>query len=380
MTNETSSPLMGTVKYRKGSNFRKVLNDSLSVFFKDALRVTLKDPKQAYYFIRTARWQQKAARVRSRLEREGIHVPPIIIFSITNRCNLHCKGCYHQALQRSSKPEISREKIRSIFSEAKELGISFMVLAGGEPLVRQEILDITRDFPEIICLVFTNGLLIADDLLAKLKGQRNFVPVISLEGWEEDTDSRRGEGVYEHLKRTIEDIKSIGLFWSVSLTVTKTNFTTITDHQFIASLSNLGCKLFFFVEYTPIQEGTEDWVITDEQRTNLLKMRDKFRNEFSALFIAVPGDEEEIGGCLSAGRGFVHISAYGDVEPCPFAPYSDTNLRDSSLKDALQSEFLRTIRENHEHLSETEGGCALWIEREWVRSLFHKERTREIRD
>jgi MoaA/NifB/PqqE/SkfB family radical SAM enzyme len=373
MTNETAAPLMGMVKYRQGSNFRKVLNESLKVFFKDSLRVTLKDPKQAYFFLRTTRWQQKAARVRSKLEREGIHVPPIMIFSITNRCNLHCKGCYHQALQRSSRAEMNVDKMRSIFNEAMELGISFMVLAGGEPLIREEIVDITKDYPEIICLVFTNGLLIDDDLLTKLRGQRNFVPVISLEGWEEDTDGRRGKGVYEHLQGIIEKVKSIGLFWSVSLTVTRTNFTTVTDYQFVKFLTDLGCKLFFFLEYTPIKEGTEDWVITDDQRAELINLRDSFRAKFSALFIAVPGDEEEIGGCLSAGRGFIHINAEGDVEPCPFAPYSDTNLQDSSLKDALQSEFLRAIRQNHEHLSETEGGCALWIEREWVRSVLHEK-------
>ena len=100
MTNKTSQPLMGTVKYKEGNDFHKIPNDSLRIFFKDALRVTLKDPTQAYYFIQTARWQRKAARVRARLGRDGTHVPPIMIFSITNRCNLHCKGCYHQALQR----------------------------------------------------------------------------------------------------------------------------------------------------------------------------------------------------------------------------------------------------------------------------------------
>jgi MoaA/NifB/PqqE/SkfB family radical SAM enzyme len=371
MTDKISSPLMGTVKYKNGSNFRKVLNQALNIFLKDALRVAITNPLQAYSFVRTLRWQQKAARVRSKLKQEGIHVPPIMIFSITNRCNLHCKGCYHQALDRSSQPEMSEDKLRSVFVEAKELGISFMVLAGGEPLVRREILDITKNFPETIFLVFTNGLLIDDDLLAKLKGQRNFVPVISLEGWEEDTDARRGKGVYEHLQGIIEKIKSIDLFWSVALTVTRSNFATVTDDQFIQALTDLGCKLFFFVEYTPIKEGTEDWILTDKQRANLLNLRDSFRSKFPALFIAVPGDEEEIGGCLSAGRGFVHISAEGNVEPCPFSPYSDTNLRDSSLKDALQSEFLQTIRQNHEQLSETEGGCALWIKREWVRSLQH---------
>ncbi|MDD3421373.1 MAG: radical SAM protein [Methanocellales archaeon] len=369
MADKTTSPLMGTVKYRNGSNFRKTLNQALNIFLKDALRVALTNPLQAYSFVRTLSWQQKAARVRSKLEREGIHVPPIMILSVTNRCNLHCKGCYHQALDRSSQPEMSESKLRSIFVEAKELGISFMVLAGGEPLVRREILDMTKNFPEIIFLVFTNGLLIDDEVIAKLKGQRNFVPVISLEGWEEDTDARRGKGVYEHLQGIIGKIKSIDLFWSVALTVTRSNFATVTDDQFIQALTDLGCKLFFFVEYTPITEGTEDWVITDEQRVNLLDLRDSFRSKFSALFIAVPGDEEEIGGCLSAGRGFVHVSAEGNVEPCPFSPYSDTNLRDSSLKDALQSEFLKTIRQNNEQLSETEGGCALWIKREWVRSL-----------
>ena len=132
----------------------------------------------------------------------------------------------------------------------------------------------------------------------------------------------------------------------------------------------MGCKLFSFPEYTPIAEGTEDWIPTRKQRASLSTSRNSFHSKFPALFITVPGDEEEIDDCLSAGRGFVHVTTEGDVEPYPFTPYSDTNLRDSSLKDALQSEFLKTIRQNHEQLSETGGGCALWVEREWVRSLF----------
>jgi MoaA/NifB/PqqE/SkfB family radical SAM enzyme len=373
MIDKPLTPLMGTVKYQKGKDFRKIMNESLSVFFKDALRISLKDPGQAYYFLQTIKRQRKAARLRQKLAREGVNVPPIILFSVTDRCNLHCKGCYHQALRRSSGPEMSEEKIKNVLVQARELGISFVVLAGGEPLVRREIIKITADFPEIIFLVFTNGTLLDDDLLAELKGQRNFVPVISLEGWQEDTDSRRGKGVYESLRQIIGKVKSASLFWSVSLTVTRSNFASVTDTAFIRFLHELGCKLFFFVEYTPVNEGTEDWVISGTQRAELLRIRDELRSAFSALFIAVPGDEDEIGGCLSAGRGFIHINAQGDVEPCPFVPYSDTSLMQSSLKDALQSEFLKVIRDNHEHLTETQGGCALWIEREWVRSLIEKD-------
>jgi MoaA/NifB/PqqE/SkfB family radical SAM enzyme len=271
-------------------------------------------------------------------------------------------------------------KLKSIITEAKELGISFIMIAGGEPLVRLEILDITREFPEITFLVFTNGLLITDEVAERIAKQRNFIPVLSLEGHEEDTDGRRGQGVYQRLQRTVEKLKKRVIFWSVSLTVTRANFSTLTNEQFIECLVDQGCKLFFFVEYTPLSKDTSDWLLTDEQREGLLSSRDSFRSRYPALFITIPGDEEEIGGCLSAGRGFVHINAAGDVEPCPFAPYSDSSLKDISLKDALQSEFLKKIRENHGQLSEAEGGCALWVEREWVQSLLHSCSTTATND
>ena len=201
------------------------------------------------------------------------------------------------------------------------------------------------------------------------------MPVISLEGYEDETDKRRGEGVYNRLLKIVRNINKWGIFWSVSLTVTRSNFDSVTDNIFIKKLAGLGCKLFFFLEYTPILEGTEDWLITEAQRSKLIDKRDEFRSIHKALFIAVPGDEEEIGGCISAGRGFIHVSADGNVEPCPFAPYSDTNLRDMSLKQALKSKFLKAIRQNRENLSEAEGGCALWVEREWVRSLLHTQKS-----
>ncbi|MFH1383291.1 MAG: radical SAM protein [Chloroflexota bacterium] len=365
-----SDTLKASVEDRPDSDFRRVLNRSLKIFFKDALRVSITRPAQAFFFFRTVRWQQRAARTRAAWAGQGTHVPPIMIFSITNRCNLHCKGCYHHARNVPAGTEMNGDKLRGIIGEARELGISFVVVAGGEPFLRPEMLDITGDYPEVIFLVFTNGLLIDEEMLKKLKEQKNVVPVISLEGDENETDGRRGEGVFARLQKLAGRLRKQGIFWSVSLTVTRSNFATITDDSFIKGLVNLGCKLFFFVEYTPVEPGTEDWLLTDEQRAGLIQRRDSFRSQYPALFIAVPGDEDEIGGCLSAGRGFIHISAEGNVEPCPFAPYSDINLRDSSLKDALQSPFLEAIRRNHGELRETEGGCALWVKREWVRSLL----------
>jgi len=357
----------------KTVDFARVINQSLKVFFTDFIKVSLKSPSQVLFFSKTVRWQQRAAKLRNYWEERGVHIPPIAIFSITNQCNLKCKGCYHWELHKTSAPEMSTDKMRSVIQEAKDLGISFMVLAGGEPFMRKEILDITKDFPEIIFLIFTNGLMLNRELLAVLKKQKNIVPVISLEGYQEDTDMRRGQGVYDRLKQIIDNLNKNNIFYSVSITISKQTFDDVFDEEFIKGLVDLGCKLFFFVEYTPIQEGTEDWMITVEQRSKIMETIKQFREKYKALFIAVPGDEEEIGGCMSAGKGFVHISADGNIEPCPFAPYSDTNLREMSLKEALQSKFLKSIRDNHEHLHETEGGCALWVKREWVRSMLKQK-------
>ena len=180
MTHTTSG--LPSIPHQEDGEYVDILNDSLKGFFKDALRVALRSPAQAYFFLRTVWWQRKAVRLRAKWAQESVHVPPILIFSVTNRCNLQCKGCYHQALHRSSQAEMSADKLRSIVEEADQLGISFVVLAGGEPLVRREILDITVDFPQIVFLMFTNGLLLEDGLLSKLRKQRNVVPVVSLEG------------------------------------------------------------------------------------------------------------------------------------------------------------------------------------------------------
>ena len=376
MINRILPAFMGRNKYDSNGNLLKVLNDSLSVFLKDAVRVAITRPSQAYHFFKIVRWQKQAAKTRADWEEKGVHIPPIIIYSITNRCNLNCKGCFHWALHEASDIEMSDEKLRSTIAEAKDIGVSIVVIGGGEPMMRPKIIDIIGEYQEVIFLVFTNGLLLDEEKLDRIQRNRNFVPVISLEGDRAGTDFRRGEGVYAGLEKIIRKLKERNIFWSVSLTLTRLNYDTIMDDDFVSNLVNQGCKLMFFVEYTPITKGTEDWLISDEQREKLIAKRDEFRKKHAALFIAVPGDEEEIGGCLSAGRGFIHINPLGDVEPCPFAPYSDTNLRDSSLIEALQSDFLKEIRDNHDHLSETEGGCALWVERKWVQSVFQESKVR----
>jgi MoaA/NifB/PqqE/SkfB family radical SAM enzyme len=269
---------------------------------------------------------------------------------------------------------MSLDQIRRLVQEAAELGISIILLAGGEPLTRRGILQVTREFPGIIFPMFTNGLLIDDAVLEELGGQRHVVPVISLEGREVETDARRGAGVYAHALATMRKMADSGLFCGTSLTVTGRNLETCIDEGFARELVGAGCRLFFFVEFVPAEPGTGDLVLSLDQRELLLKGVDLLRARVPGLFVAFPGDEQAMGGCLAAGRGFFHVSPQGRVEPCPFAPYSDSNLKDMPLREALKSPLLAAIRESEDSLRETAGGCALFGRQEWLESLARKGR------
>lgn len=346
------------------------MNRSLFNIFWTVLRFSLQKPSFAYFVLKTSFRQKKAARVRAHWEERGIHVPPYLIMSITNQCNLKCKGCYAMAHHRPSSAELTLPEWKRVIGEAQELGISVVLIAGGEPLVKGEILEVTRNFPTIIFPLFTNGLLIDAAKIQEFKAQPHVIPVISLEGMQAETDLRRGEGVHRQIFSVMRQLKSEGIFYGVSITVTRDNFALATSPEFIKTIVDTGGRVVFFVEYIPIAENTAHLAPTHEQRDGLNRIVNDLHHQFNALFVAFPGDEELYGGCLAAGRGFVHISADGRLEPCPFAPYADANLKTHSLREALQSDFLRAIRQNHPNLKETAGGCALWANREWVASLL----------
>ncbi len=356
----------------EGKELSDQLNKEMLGLFNIAVEAVKNDPWLLPFALKTLRSQKKAEKRRKDLMKNGLHVPPFLIISVTNRCNLDCKGCYAKKFRNASEKEMSGEFLRNILDQASDLGISIVMIAGGEPLIRGDIISIMESYPEIIFPLFTNGTMLSNDIIVKLKRSKHIVPVLSFEGHESRTDLRRGTGVFENLRKTAEKLKKEHLFWGTSLTVTRSNFEEVTDPEFIKFTNSKGCRLYFFVEYIPVAEGSECEVPTQEQRMRSVTITEDLRKTFPSIFIAFPGDEEMFGGCLSSGRGFVHVNPQGELEPCPFAPYSDTNLRNTSLKEALGSRLLKEIRENHHMLEETSGGCALWRNREWVQGLTEK--------
>lgn len=347
----------------------KSFDTSIRGFCRDLARVSAGDRGLALHFTRTAMRQWSAAGRRGKAAKAGIQVPPMMILSVTRSCNLSCAGCFVQEHGRRPGDELTPAEIRTILADARDLGVSIVVLAGGEPLTRPEALDVAADFPELLFPLVTNGSLLDDEVLVRLEALRNIVPVISLEGLESETDGRRGAGVYQRALTAMDRLHERGIVFGASLMVTRPNFGLVTSRRFVRSLVARGAKLFFYVDYVPIKAGTEHLVPSHTQRGLETFTMMSLRSEFRALFLAASASEAAYGGCQAAGRGFVHLSAEGDLEPCPFSPVSDVNLRHVPLRVALQSPLLQTIREGGEHLSERAGGCALWAKRDWVQSL-----------
>ena len=166
------------------AGFNEMLDGLVRLTFRDALKAAVKDPRLAGFFLGTLKSQNKAAALRRQWEAKGVHVPPLMILSVTDRCNLHCAGCYSQSLRSVPKPEMGPERMEQLFAEASELGLSIVLLAGGEPLMKPGLLDITAKYPKIIFPLLTNGYLLDDTIIARLKGQRHVIPMLSMEGFE----------------------------------------------------------------------------------------------------------------------------------------------------------------------------------------------------
>ncbi len=340
----------------------------------DTLRATLSNPRESAFMMKFAAASRRASRLRLEHEREGLHVPGFLIASITSRCNLHCAGCYSRCTQATTdaKPvrQLSGEEWLGIFREARELGVSFILLAGGEPMLRRDVLEAAGTLPEILFPLFTNGTFLDDDSFRMLDRCRNLVPVLSLEGGRELTDRRRGEGIYDLVSANMDRFLEKGLIFGASVTVTTENLKEVTSREFLDGLFRKGCRLVIWVEYVPVTEDTVFLAPGDAERAYMEETVDALRRHYrEAVLLSFPGDELAMGGCMAAGREFFHINSCGGAEPCPFSPYSDINVKETSLKEAIASPLFRQLQEGGLLSGEHKGGCVLYEKREQVEAL-----------
>ena len=352
------------------------LGNGIENIVKKLIKSSLKNPKETAFVLKYGLASKEARKKRINFENSGEHIPVFLMASITSNCNLFCKGCFARANNycgETKRKMLSAKRWEEIFNEGKDLGVAFIILLGGEPLMRKDVIEKASKIKEIVFPVFTNGTMVDEEYLKLFDSNRNLVPILSIEGDKEETDDRRGEGTYNNLLSAMKKFKDKGILFGASITITTKNIDKVTTLEFIDDLYERGCKAVTFVEYVPVTEESKSLAPTDKEREVLEKRQMKLREKFQGMIIlSFPGDEKYSGGCIAAGRGFFHINIDGAAEPCPFAPFSDITLENSTLREALKSKLFKELDATGMLEGEHDGGCLLFYKKAQVQGLMQK--------
>ncbi len=276
-------------------------------------------------------------------EERGFKPPNAMLISPTMRCNLNCFGCYSGSYP--IEEELPIEVIDRLIGECKEMGIYLIIMTGGEPFLRRDLFDLFEKHGDCIFQVYTNGSLIDEAMVRRFVELGNVVPAISLEGFREETDARRGKGRFDQVVQVMNLLKRAGIFFAVSTTQTIHNTETIGSEDFIDFLVERGCIFLWNFHYIPIGRHADlSLMATPEQRIWIQERFAYFRATKPLLMVDFWNDGCLTEGCIAGGRKYFHVNARGDLEPCVFCHFAYDNIKEKSLIEALNSPLFQEIR------------------------------------
>ena len=273
-------------------------------------------------------------------EKHQCNIPWAILLDPTSACNLHCTGCW--AAEYGNKLNLSYEEIDSIIEQGKELGVYLYIYTGGEPMVRKkDIIRLCEKHSDCVFLCFTNATLIDAEFADEMLRVGNFVPAISLEGSEAATDGRRGAGVYQKVIKAMELLHEKKLVYGISSCYTSANYDSITSDEYYDKLIDLGAYFIWYFHYMPVgNDASVELLPTPGQRLEVYRRIRRLRAEKPLFAMDFQNDAQYVEGCIAGGRRYLHINANGDIDPCVFVHYSDSNIREKTLLEALKSPML----------------------------------------
>lgn len=311
-----------------------------------------------------------ARRRHKKCERElNTTIPTVLILSVTMRCNYNCQGCYSRGL--AEEEELTTLQLDHLLTEAEEMGFLAVVITGGEPLLRGDILETINNHPRLLFVLITNGSLLSLEMAAEMSKMRNLILLISIEGRLKDTDTRRGAGAHKSALWAMANLKEERCLFGFAATNTATNSSYLGSQEFIDEMMDRGCSLGLITEYVPCGPNPKvEWILQEEKREAFRQHILELSRENPITLVQFPQDEYgEENICTGAGRASLHINAQGGIEPCPFVPISIETILHGGLKVAIQSPFLKAIRNEPRILSPRELPCSLFEHMDQVKEI-----------
>lgn len=314
-------------------------------YIQDILKNTNKNCLSKFFanFVGNATWYGIPKREQQG-EKYDTKIPYTILISPSMRCNLRCTGCY--AANYSKKDDIPFEEVDRLIKEARDLGIYYIVILGGEPFFNEYMLDIYKKYNDVFFTPFTNGTLFDEELAEKLAELGNVMPMFSLEGFKEETEARRGEGVFDAVMKGMDLLREKGIPFGVSSATAKNNVDVVTSDKYIDMLIEKGARMIWYFMFMPIGDEPVkdmDLMLTPEQRLKLGKRTREIRMTKKIFPIDFFNDAPYVGGCI-AGKYYCHINSKEDVEPCIFSHFSTDNVKGRPLVEAFQSPYFKELR------------------------------------
>lgn len=290
-------------------------------------------------------------------EEHGASPPSFLLLSPGKRCNLRCIGCYASS-SRADAEKLDYDLVDRIMTEKTELWHShFTVISGGEPTMWRSqgkgILDLAHAHPDNFFLMYTNGTLINEAFARELAEVGNITPAISVEGFEKETDARRGEGTHRKIREAFGNLKKAGVPFGISVTATRFNAEQLMSDAFIDYyFEEQGALYGWIFQYMPIgRKFTLDLMVTPEQRAWMYEREQRLIRERKIFMADFWNSGALSDGCISAGRGggYFYIDWNGDCAPCAFFPYATHNIVEvykngGDLNTVLQCPFFQGVR------------------------------------
>ena len=320
---------------------------------------------------------------RSARHGAGLVAPATVVIEPTDRCNLHCPGCYAKSSCHGS--DLPYERMVQIIDEVVDLGVSLITISGGEPFLREKLdRTLTRlgeRYKNHGFLIYTNGTLIDEEIARRMGELGNLFPAISVEGFEHQTDARRGSGIYAQNRTARRMLAKYGVMTGFSATVTRRNAESICTDDFIDLRIEEGDLFGWFFLLQPIGRAPRaELMVTAEQRAMLRETIWRWRRERRPIFLGdFWNDGPLVGGCIAGGKYYFHIYANGDISPCVFAPVACGNIFDivegrsefKSLAQFVQDHpAFRAYRAEQEKIHDRARPCLLIDHPEAFRRVF----------
>ena len=201
-----------------------------------------------------------------------------MFIALTNTCNLRCRGCWVE--KEGTAYNMTEDDLRSVIASSKKNNSHYFTLLGGEPMMYKGIWDTFAENKDSYFQIITNGMSFTPDNAKRFATLGNVTPLISIDGWAEANDERRGKGVFAAIDKGLNELKKNKLFYGVATTITGMNIEDVMSDDYIKHFIKKGAMYLWYYIYRPVgEDGHTQYCLSEEQivqvRRRLLELRRK---------------------------------------------------------------------------------------------------------